>query len=392
MRTQTNFFILALVGFAALIASACSVRCLSGCGADSGLYPGEFSLVGCTTTDYSVSATIGGVPGFSLIVDSGSTDLAVASSACSNCPGLSPTYDQTHGSSQHQSLTDVYGSGQWTGSVYSDRILVGGLPAINATFAAITSQSSFFTNSDCNLGTSGSNKDQGIMGMAFSSIAQVTGGGYMDQLLAQNPVPNVFATQLCETGGNLWIGGYDSSFMAAQPQYAALGTEQYYSVTMLDLSVGGASLGLAASAYHTPIVDTGTSITQLPSAVYAALVAALEANANFAGAFGAGFFSAGDCVTSAMTPSQLDAQLPFLAISFASTTSGQAFSVSLPPTKSYLDMHLNSSGTTQYYCPGVSPTATNPPIVGGSFLRSFVTVFDRAYARLGFATQAGCAY
>ena len=165
--------------------------------------------------------------------------------------------------------------------------------------------------------------------------------------------------------------------MSGSLQFTPLVAEQYYSVTMTDIAVGGTSLGLGSAAYGTPIVDTGTSITQLPTAVYNALTASALADANFNADFGSNFFSSGSCYTSVLSPAQLDASLPFLTLTF-NAVAGGTFTVNIPPTKSYLDMHMNAAGTQQYYCSGVAPTASSPAIIGGSFLRSLITVFDRS--------------
>ena len=143
-----------------LFLSDCSVRCLNGCGADAGDYPKRLALTGCTITDYSVETTVGGAAGFNLIIDSGSTDMAVAGAGCSNCTGLSPLYSETTGTNLNQTITDDYGSGQWTGTIFSDSVALTGMSSITTKFASMTSQSSFFSSSDCNLNTTGINKDQ----------------------------------------------------------------------------------------------------------------------------------------------------------------------------------------------------------------------------------------
>ena len=378
-----------------LVMSGCNMDCISGCKSSfeqgSSFYPQKFPLKGCTLTDYSVSATVGGIPEIQLIVDSGSTDLAVASSICTNCTGVSPIYDASHGTNQSSAIIDTYGSGTIRGDLYLDSVAIGNVPSIETVFSAMTSQTSFFTTSACDLSTSGINKDQGIMGVAFSALATISNGGYLDQLVAAQPTfPNTFAVQLCQNGGNLWLGGFDSSSMTSSPQYTPIVTDKYYSVSVSDIQIGGTTLGLPSSDYETPIVDTGTSITQLPSAVYNAITSTIGANSVFQSNFGgASFFNLGSCYSSSLSSEQLDAQLPTLGINFASTTSGQTFTIVLPATKSYLDMVTDTSGQ-QLYCSGVATSSQAVPIIGGSFLRSLITVFDRVNGRVGFAPQTGC--
>lgn len=382
-----------LLGVSPWLASCAKKSSAAVASASSG-FSQVMALTGCTLADYSLSATIGGEASYSLIADSGSTTLAVAGSTCSNCTGVAPTYSDSHGTSVVGVETASYGSGSWTGPIFSDTVQVGNLSTVTDDFGVITSQTTFFGDQNCALGgATDPNQNQGIMGLAFSTLAVPHTVGYLDALTsASSSVPNIFSTQLCEVGGQIWFGGFDTSSMSTTPQYTPLVSEEFYTINVSDMKVGGTSIGESESAYATPIVDTGTSITQMPTLVFNALTASIESNATFAANFGSSFFTDGDCLTSGTgaTTAQLSSELPELTISFP-TGSGSTFSVTEPATVSYLDVHAAASGGGVFYCPGVAPESGGTPIIGGSFLRGLITIFDRTNDQVGFALNAsGC--
>jgi Eukaryotic aspartyl protease len=357
------------------------------------------SLTGCTTTDYSIPVTVGG-QSLNLIADSGSTMMAVASSSCTNCTNLT-TYPISHGAQSCQSVSSTYGDNSgWSGLVSQDSVVIGTLPSIKDNFASITSQSGgFFSSTDCSFGNTGTNSSQGIIGLAYSRLAQSPTVGYLDALQSQVSMTDLFATELCETGGTIWFGGYDSSQATGSAVYTPITApagqaNEFYWVTLTDLKVGGVSIGASSSAYTSPIVDTGTSIALLPPAVSSALITKLgtsldslvqaSTNCQSAGATTtADFFNTGCCVQA--TTAQVNA-LPALTMAFGTTT------VALPAARSYLDSHLDSSAQ-RWYCPGFAPNASSsdPTIIGGSFMRSLITIFDRTNSRIGFVTGNKCA-
>jgi len=126
---------------------------------------------GCEAVDFSAAVTIGqgtAAQTFELIIDTGSSTLAVAGSSCgSGCSGVTPQYQTSSHSSSGATNTDavvsgMYGDGSgWSGTVWTDAMAMGGYSLPNMAIAVMTSASSFF-NSDCNGNSPGPN--QGIMG------------------------------------------------------------------------------------------------------------------------------------------------------------------------------------------------------------------------------------
>jgi hypothetical protein len=81
-------------------------------------------------------------------------------------------------------------------------------------------------------------------------------------------------------GGVLSVGKiapYFTGSIKYTPQ-ARVGQSGFYEVEMIDLKVGGRSLGLNPSIYNTQhcIVDTGTPVPTLPTKVYSAIAASIQ--------------------------------------------------------------------------------------------------------------------
>jgi len=109
----------------------------------------------------------------------------------------------------------------------------------------------------------------------------------MMDVLNKTGVPDGFALQLCNglTGsttaskqGNLWIGGYDSSFTTGPMQWVSIVEDAWYVVTVNDITVNGVTVSGSTSLNNPQsIIDSGT--TQLviaTTAGYTALISALQ--------------------------------------------------------------------------------------------------------------------
>lgn len=365
-------------------------------GGDAGREPGSPSVLSvplssCLPTAYTLGATIGGTQSFQLLLDTGSTTLGVASSACPTC-GVVPAY--TPGSSavdQGTMATSQYGSGSWTGEVYQDSVTLGSAPTAPVKLVAIDQQRMFFEATRCDSTSGGV---QGILGLGPGGAAVAGTNGYFDVLVATAHLPDVFATQLCDSGGTLWLGGYEASSTTAAPQYtpivAAL-AQDYYAVTLGSITVNGRTVTVPSGPYTDAIVDTGTSAFLLGTTAAAALGSAIAQSPQFQQLFGgASFFPSATatnitCAQVTLTKDELDARLPELALSFA----GGAV-VHAKATESYLYPQAANQ-----WCPSLvsfAPSQQFPlaAVLGAPLLRSNVVVFDRGQGRIGFAPHAPC--
>ncbi len=364
-------------------------------------------LSACGDLSYQGTVTIGGSQQFQMSIDTGSTTMAVAASACTNC-GVTPEYTPGPGATDTmQPVTAGYGAGNfgWDGTIYLDGVSLGAEPATPLDFAAITTQMMFFEGAVCkNAPMPG---QQGILGLAPAASAATGTQGYFDQFLVTYPnVPNVFATELCPTEGTLWLGGYDATHTTAAPQYTPLfadgETAGYYTVALTSIQVEGTTIPVASATYPTSFVDTGTTALILLTPTFNSLVQALSANAAVQQILGAGsgdaganamtFFtsaaggSLGECLTLAQSAADLDAMLPPMTLVFGSSP---AISVQAAATESYLFQYGTQwCSTLESLAPGdLGPLAAT---VGAAVLRSSVVIFDRGNQRMGFAPHTAC--
>lgn len=356
-----------------------------------GTVPYVVPLTACEQTlAYTASIILGGTQTFDVLVDTGSTTLAVADATCSGCnvktkytPGSTAVDKMTTASSQ-------YGSGSWSGKVYEDGVQAPASPVAPVDFASITKQTSFFQPLTC---PNKSGSYQGILGLGPTAAAVKGTNGFFDQLVSQLQVPNVFAVQLCDNGGTLWLGGFDAAATTGAPVYtpeiAGIDT-YYYAIDFESITLAGNSIPVATAQYKDAVVDTGTSIFVLPTSAVNAIANAVSADAGFTAAFGnlgASWFSnPANCAPTQKTKAELDASLPPLDLVFGSTN---PVTVKAPATESYL---VPIGGQ---WCPGIyamDPSASFPlaSILGSPVLRSSVVVFDRQKKQIGFAPHAGC--
>jgi hypothetical protein len=355
----------------------------------------------CVPNEYTAAVTVG-TQTFEMALDTGSTTLGVASSDCSSC-GVTPAYSPGKSAvDEHQTGMSDYGTGSWSGEIYRDTVSLAKGASAPVDLVAIDAQSQFFQpGMMCDSKISGM---QGIIGFGPSASALQGTNAFFDQLIATTQVPDVFATELCATGGTLWLGGYDPAATTAAPQYTPLSTSllssYYYAVGLTSITVAGVSVPVASEQYPDSVVDTGTSVFMLPTSAFDAVTAAISASPGFQSVFGATasdggadagaspwFASPQDCVPlPGETKATLDAKLPPLTLVFGSNP---GIEVQALPTESYM---MTYEG---YWCPTLYANEPGPEfpvasIIGSPVLRSNVVIFDRASSRVGFAPHKAC--
>jgi hypothetical protein len=357
---------------AAVLLAACG-----GGGGDGGSSTG-YALTSVQSVAYTANITIGSQP-FDVIVDTGSTTLAIAGTACGNCD-VAPEYTPGSGASdQHSTSSAVYGDDtMWDAENFSDKVSITGDTTMTMRFAEITSQNGFFRAGFPN---------QGILGFGGQTIAAPGTDSYIAQRMLAGLDDN-FAFQLCSENGTLWFGAPDSDAEAGPeqrtPMIAMTGTQPYYELGINSVAVGSASIGVEGDA----VVDTGTSIMVMSTSAVNAMIQQITSSPGYSAAFGSQALSGNaaniDCLTSSMTTDQIDAALPPLAIALPDTNNG-SFTLTVPATQSYF---IPISGQ---YCFGVAAVDGLPTILGDAILRAFVTEFDLDNKQFALAPQKGCA-
>jgi hypothetical protein len=350
------------------------------------------AMSSCVPNVYTLPATIGGSEDFQLSLDTGSTTLGVASNKCTSCGGTNPVY--TPGATavdQHKTATSEYGSGSWTGEIYQDAVGIGASPTTKVEFAAIDTQSSFFEPLQCDSKLAGM---QGIIGFGPAASAVAGTNGFFDDFVASQKVPNIFATELCDSGGTLWLGGFDPAFTTAAPQYTPLAggivSQYYYSVNLVSIGVNGTSVPIATTQFADSVVDTGTSVLLLGTTAFNALTAAIGADAQFQTLIGsdASWFSQqAPCAKLTQTKAEIDAALPPLTMNFGSNP---AIAVQAVATESYLIQYGSGLWCSSLDSLDQGDEFPLASILGSPVLRSNVVIFDRAAKRIGFAPHTAC--
>jgi len=219
---------------------------------------------------------------------------------------------------------------------------------------------------------------EGILGMAFSDLS-----GHHSFATMLN---SMFALQMCELGGVLYIGALDPTSYTSGPNYVPITAESpsqsHYTIAITQLSLAST---IISTSLGVSIVDSGTTNIQVPQAAYTSFTNMLSENVAFSAAFPGLLSNPGSCVTTSMTTAQLNAQLP----SMTWTIGGEQYT--LIPINSYLREMKTSSDT--YYCLSISAASSSDAvqtILGWGFMNQFVVVFDQPNNRVGFAPAPVC--
>ena len=377
------------------------------------------NMSGCASIDFSASVSIAGQGPYRLIVDTGSTTLAVVSSLCSTCDDAHPTYTPAAGTQADNdaAVSSTYGGGtSWSGHVYSAQVAVGDSEAVSMDLATIEANSGFIdgskvcaVNSDAKIGL---NNSQGIIGFAYPTIAIGGTDSFIHNYIAATGVSAQFTLAMCPTGGNLWIGGLDADFLGGQFSYVPIIKPNFYAVMLTDISVltGGnssQSLGYTMANYgpcvadnnaDCSIVDSGTTLMQLPTAVFNRLVNIIEADTYYQHIFGPGGYASIDPLTAsgqcaglpsdAPSSEEMNANLPQLQLTFTDINSASPVTITLQALPGYLSVNFDEKGNT-FYCAGIGATSAYT-ILGYAFMNQFTVLHDLANQRLGFALTAQC--
>merc|ERR1712113_544291 len=204
---------------------------------------------------------------FKVIYDTGSSNLWVPSTSCSNCKAQGSKYDSSKSTTytkDGQSFALQYGTGSCTGFISQDSVGIGGQTITTFKFGEVTKEAA---------DVFGAAPFDGILGMGPAKAAVDQVPMPMDQLLKQGKIQhNVFAFYLAsggKTGSTLTLGGTDSTFHTGDftyiPVAKAASLLPYWLISASDIKVGGTSTKACnwlTGCYM--VVDTGTSILAGP--------------------------------------------------------------------------------------------------------------------------------
>jgi len=207
---------------------------------------------------------------FEILMDSGSADFWVGSEQCTSLAGGGCGTHQFLGNQSSSTFVDTaapfnvtYGTGQVSGSIIRDNVIMAGLTLQNHTFGTANSESVDFS--------SNSVKFDGLMGLAQSGISQQGVPTPVESLQAAGLIPAAITSykisRLADqkndgeiTFGNLDTTKFDQATTVTIPNVNKQG---FWEGAMDAITVNGQDTGLQA---RTAILDTGTTLIIAPPA------------------------------------------------------------------------------------------------------------------------------
>lgn len=303
---------------------------------------------------------------FLTLFDTGSSNLWVPGSSCSNC-GAHNKYDSDKSSTYQANGTEFsirYGTGSLKGYLSSDIVYCGNLSA-RVTFGEATDEPGL---------TFKEAKFDGIFGLAFRSISEdnvdppfyvFEQAGILDQDLF-----TFYLQSDSNRDGELLIGDIDDSHYTGNLFYTPLIHETYYMISLASATMSGNSITTVQKA----ILDSGTSLLVGPTTDVAAVASSVGATEVTTGEYEI------DCSVT----------LPDLVFTLGSGDSTQSFTVSGDVWKiKVCEFEVICSCLLGMAGMDIPAEDGGPLwILGDVFIREYFTVFDVGNLQLGFATAA----
>jgi len=255
----------------------------------------------------------------------------------------------------------MYGSGPVSGYLSKESFTFGDVSLKDFTFAEV--------NDVTGLGrVYSSSKMDGIVGMAFSKIAQDNLVAPIEAMVASKQLAEpVFAFYLeSGTGSELVLGGVDSKHYSGDFQYIPLNAETYWQVHLNNVKVGGKKIGGLLKTQNA-IVDSGTSLLAGPQGDFDAIASKLGADTS------QGIMIV-DC-------SELSS-LPDLTFTLGGGWTSEGADFSLKVSEMILQRQGNQCAL------GIQPSPAPLWILGDVFMRKYYVKFDYGQKRIGVALSA----
>jgi cathepsin D len=315
--------------------------------------------------------TIGTPPqSFMVVFDTGSSNLWVPSSTCSITVPACDVHKKYYSArsstyvANGEKFNITYGSGAMTGFLSQDTLQFGGLTVAKQVFTEATGLPGI---------TFAVAKFDGILGLAFQSISVDNVVPPWYNIISQNLVTTqIFSFWLNDNlnsanGGELVLGGVDTTKYTGTPTFAKLTSETYWQFSVDDFSLRETSLGYCGTTGCTAICDTGTSLIAGPSAQVRALNLKL----------GAVTITNGEAI--------IDCKLIPVLPNITVTINKTKFSLS---PKQYI-LQETSGNSTECISGFLGLDIPSPPgplwILGDVFISSYYSIFDYANKQVGFA-------
>ncbi|XP_072336090.1 pepsin A-like [Scyliorhinus torazame] len=300
---------------------------------------------------------------FSVIFDTGSSNLWVASVYCSSpscenhnkfAPRQSSTYQATN-----QPLTIQYGSGSMTGVLGYDTVTVSNIAVTRQEFGlSKTEPGNSFSNSEFD----------GILGLGYPSIASSYVTPVFDNMMSENLLQqDLFAFYLSresgESGSEVVFGGIDPYHYTGEINWVPVTQQGYWQISVDSITINGQAV--ACNGGCQAIVDTGTSLLTGPSGDISSIQQAIGATEGYYGGYNINCNSLGSMPNVVFTINGID--YPLTPSQYTIQEQGSCMS-------GFEGMYLPGSGGGLW-------------ILGDVFIGPYYSIFDRGNNRMGFATS-----
>ncbi|KIP07924.1 hypothetical protein PHLGIDRAFT_510777 [Phlebiopsis gigantea 11061_1 CR5-6] len=302
---------------------------------------------------------------FTVDFDTGSSDFFLPGPDCTeNCEGhkVFNTAASSTAVDQKETFSIEFADGSTVaGEIFHDTVSLGGLVATGQAVVAATQYSTGFAIAN--------SPPDGLLGMAFESIADTGSPPVFQTLVTEGKTTqSVFGFTLLDTGGELFLGGADSTAFTGAMTFAPLivtDPPAFWEISVQSASVGATKVVTRA---QDAIVDTGTTLLIVDPTSATAIHAKIPGAASASRTIGQGFFT--------IPCNEIPTDVSF-------TIAGKAFTLSADT----LNFGQLEAGSTLCVS-GIMGANEGFWILGDVFIRNFYTEFDFANERVGFATLA----
>jgi len=242
---------------------------------------GSDSLTDANSELWFGDITVGSTK-FTVDFDTGSSDLFLPGPDCdSSCDGHT-TYTTDGATKTGDTFNLAFGDGSTVnGDVFTDSVTVAGLTAESQALGAAKQYSTGFESDQF--------PADGLMGMAFPEIAQITATTpFFNTLIANKAVASgQFGFKLASNDAVLFLGGVDPNASSGDLKPVPVTRKGFWQVDMDSVTVGGQEALSTTSA----IIDTGTTlVVGVPNQV-AQVYQSIPGSQDASSTIGEGFFT-----------------------------------------------------------------------------------------------------
>ncbi|OQS02916.1 aspartyl protease family A01A [Thraustotheca clavata] len=217
----------------------------------------------------------------SVVFDTGSSDTWIPGIGCTSC-GVHAAFDYSESSTFEdttEKFIDAYGSGEVGGVIAQDTIGMGPFQVNNVRFGVVTEETRSLQMFIAD----------GLVGLAFESLAKITRPTLFSMLIQDNPsLENMFAFYMTpdptRLGSELHIGGYDLSIVGPNASWhytPVVKLPDFPTFTYWAVKMNGFAVGNETNNHCTPycyaIIDTGTSLISIPDTQYNDILTSITA-------------------------------------------------------------------------------------------------------------------